>query len=275
METPLLSPAGNTDPNIESLTTSNPNCYLQTSPEFAMKRLLASGSGSIYQICKAFRNGESGRRHRIEFTMLEWYRVGFDYHQLMADVAALLSVLLGNKSVKKISYKALFEEHLHINPHLVDRSDLVKLVQREVDYQVAENDSRDLLLELLMTHLVEPKMDPAVLVFIHDYPASQCALAEVDDDDEGNAIARRFELYSGGFELANGYQELTDWQEQQKRFTEENRKRKTKGLPEIVPDNLLVSALQHGLPQCSGVALGLDRLLMLMLGTDHIDTVAF
>ncbi len=275
VETPLLSPAGNTDPNIESLTTSDPCSYLQTSPEFAMKRLIASGSGSIYQICKAFRKGESGRRHRTEFTLLEWYRVAFDYHQLMADVVALLQQFLGGRTIVKVSYRQLFQDYLGFDPHQIKKTKLADIAHSEAGYRVDDADSKDMLLELLMSHLIEPKLAPDALTFVYDYPASQCALAQVVTDDSGNAVARRFELYSGGIELANGYQELTDWQEQQRRFIEENRKRKMKGLPVIVPDNQLINALQHGLPQCSGVALGIDRLLMLMLKADNIDLVVF
>lgn len=275
METPLLSVAGNTDPNIESLTITEPFGYLQTSPEFAMKRLLANASGSIYQICKAFRKGESGRRHRVEFTLLEWYRVGFDYHQLMADVVSLLQPLLGGRTVVKVSYSELFREHLAINPHQLEKSELADLAKSRVGYKAGRDDSRDTLLELLISHLIEPRLDPDVLTFVYDYPASQCALAQIIEDVEGHSVACRFELYSGGLELANGYQELTDWQEQQQRFTEDNRVRRKRGLPQVVADDQLISALRQGMPDCSGVALGLDRLLMLIADADRIDTVVF
>lgn len=269
VETPVLSKAGNTDPNIDSLQVSDPPGYLQTSPEFAMKRLLAAGSGSIYQLCKAFRKGEAGRRHNPEFTMLEWYRVGFSYHQLMDEVAELLGGVLGEKPVEKLSYRKVFQDQLSIDPHAVTQEELVALVSKHVNYD-GFSDAKDTLLDLLMSHVVEPTLGQGGFTFIYDYPATQCALAKVVEDEQGVSVAQRFELYVEGAEIANGYQELTDPKEQQSRFAADNEKRVKAGAQEIPMDRHVIDALQSGLPECAGVALGVDRLLMLMLREDNI-----
>lgn len=237
-----------------------------------MKRLLAAGSGSIYQITKAFRGGEAGRRHRPEFTMLEWYRPELSYDQLMDEVADLVALMLGHAEVEKTSYRDLFLHHLGIDPHSVQLSELLALARTHADYRGA-GDDRDALLDLLISHVIEPELGRNGPTFVYDYPASQCALAKVTVDRHGNKVAQRFELYLKGIELANGYQELTDWREQERRFVADNEKRKRAGLPVLPMDEQLVAALRHGMPECSGVALGVDRLLMLMLGTDDIKDV--
>lgn len=273
VDTPLLSAAATTDPNIESLMLAKPRLYLQTSPEFAMKRLLASGSGSIYQITKAFRGGESGRRHRPEFTMLEWYGVGFSYHQLMDEVADLYRELVTDRPVKKVTYRELFMDQFNVDPHLVSVEELGALADTHTGYRMDAQDDKDSLLDLLMSHLIEPQLGDGCLTFVYDYPASQCALAKVAADQQGQTVAQRFELYADGVELANGYQELTDWREQEQRFTADNVKRAQRGQQQLPPDRTLLGALQHGLPECAGVALGVDRLLMLKLGITDIGEV--
>lgn len=275
VETPVLSRAGNTDPHIESLLVADPSGYLQTSPEFAMKRLLAAGSGSIYQLCKAFRKGEAGRRHNPEFTMLEWYRVGFSYQQLMDEVAQLFTMALGERPVEKLSYRQVFLDHLAIDPHVATREQLAALTDKHANYD-GGGDDKDTLLDLLMSHVVEPGLGQGGFTFIYDYPATQCALAKVAEDEQGVRVAQRFELYIEGTELANGYQELTDPQQQQRRFVADNEKRVQDGAQAVLIDQRLIQALQSGLPECAGVALGIDRLLMLMQQDDNIrNLIAF
>ena len=274
VETPLLGQAASTDVHLASLSVGDQQ-FLQTSPEFAMKRLLAAGSGAIYQICKSFRQGESGKRHNPEFTMLEWYRPDFDHFQLMAEVAELIISLLGERSVRQLSYRSAFAQVLGIDPHLADVSALLALAEQYTGYQ-ADGENRDTLLDLLMSQVIEPRLGQGELTFIYDYPASQCALAKVKIDAQEVAVAERFELYVDGIELANGYHELTDGDEQQRRFDADLAERKHHGLPELPADQKLVAALQSGMPDCAGVAMGLDRLLMLMAGSDSIrDVIAF
>ena len=276
VEVPLLATAASTDPHIDSILADcgGRQTYLQTSPEFAMKRLLASGSGAIYSIGKAFRNAESGRKHNPEFTLLEWYRPGFDDHALMDEVAALLGSVLPLADVEKLSYRAVFERHLGIDPHLASVAQLQRLAQAaaQIDW---EDDDRDTWLDVLMTHVIEPKLG-AGLTLIYDYPESQTALAKVCVDEQGQAVARRFEAYVGGMELANGYWELTDSEEQARRFAADLQTRQRLGLPEYQTDRRLVAALAAGMPDCAGVALGVDRLLMLASGAASIgEVIAF
>jgi lysyl-tRNA synthetase class 2 len=281
VETPLCSVAANTDPALESLTTSyaGPGCpdgirlYLQTSPEFAMKRLLAAGSGPVFQIGKAFRNGESGRLHNPEFTLLEWYRPGFDQHRLMREVAELVNSLLpAPRPVESLSYGEAFSRSLGIDPH---RASTQLLRECAIDYGVpgvAEFQlDRDGWLDLLLTHALEPRLGQDHLTFLYDYPASQAALARIREDQP--PVAERFELYLDGVELANGFHELTDAAEQQRRFEVDNHRRREQGKEQLPIDQHLLAALQAGLPDCSGVALGVDRLLMAVTGAAHIDEV--
>ncbi|MCW8885155.1 MAG: EF-P lysine aminoacylase EpmA, partial [Motiliproteus sp.] len=209
VETPILSAAAVADPHLDPLRSSyrgpgqqGLQLFLQTSPEYPMKRLLAAGSGPIYQICKSFRNGESGRRHNPEFTMLEWYRPGFDDRQLMAEVEALLLAVCGCSSARYISYRQLFIEHLQIDPHPADAMQLQKIAQQHLDIDL-QLDDRDGWLDLLFSHLIEPRLQQATFVF--DYPETQAALAQVCEDEAGVKVARRFELFVQGIELANGY----------------------------------------------------------------------
>lgn len=278
VETPLLSHAIGTDPNLHPVTANYQpypqapvdTLYLQTSPEFAMKRLLAAGSGPIYQLCKAVRNGESGTRHNPEFTMLEWYRPGFTLAQLMDEVEALVVAVLGPRSFTRLTYHELFQQQLGIDPHAISDSGLQALVATHVDLHQAET-HRDTLLELLYNQVIEPALQEPV--FIHEYPATQAALARITQDAQGRAVALRFELVIGGMEIANGYDELADAAEQQKRFSADQALRRTRGLPEFPVDTRLLAALQHGMPACAGVALGVDRLLMLQCGARDISAV--
>lgn len=274
VETPLLCSRGITDPAIEPLLVSG--CvsvaggtrYLQTSPEYAMKRLLAAGSGPIYQITKAFRDGEAGHRHNPEFTLLEWYRPGMGQHQLMEEVAALVSACLGERPWQALSYRELFQRSVGLDPFNDSLASLEESARARVDVGDLRGD-RDLWLDLLLTHCVEPWLVQQGLCFVYDYPASQAALARVSKRD-GHLVGERFELYVDGIELANGYHELADAAEQRARFEEDNRRRRARGQPERELDEALLAALEAGLPDCSGVALGVDRLLMLMTGETDI-----
>lgn len=278
VETPVLSRCAVSDPFIDSLEVSfgfqpgveDERLYLQTSPEYAMKRLLAAGSGDIYSMAKVFRNGESGRRHNPEFTMLEWYRQGFDDRQLMAEVDALLRSVIPNLEVSYLSYAQLFESELGLDPHTASLEQLQRVCREHVDAPF-EDDDRDTWLNLLMSHVLEPRLQGAV--FIHSYPASMAALAQLREDEQGRPVAARFELFVNGIELANGYHELTDAAEQERRLQADQQQRAALGLPQRPLEQRLVQALEAGLPDCAGVALGVDRLVMLALGADGLDQV--
>jgi lysyl-tRNA synthetase class 2 len=281
VETPALSASGATDPHLDSFCTryTGPGAaagrpvYLQTSPEFAMKRLLASGSGPIYQICKSFRNGELGRRHNPEFTMLEWYRPGFDYHALMSEVDALLQLLLDTMPAEKLSYAAVFKQRLGIDPHTAATA-LLRDCAAMHRLSVSDTfpDDHDAWLNLLWTHLIEPDLGRGDRpLFVFDYPTSQAMLARIRPDSP--AVAERFEVYVDGVELGNGFQELADSSEQRRRLEEDCRRRREAGLVEMTPDERLLAALEQGLPFCSGVAMGVDRLLMLQTGKIDLDEV--
>jgi len=276
VETPLLAPGGITDPSIEPLVVlegvslEGPR-YLQTSPEYAMKRLLAANPEPIYQIAKAFRDGEAGARHNPEFTLLEWYRPGFDHHRLMDEVAELVTALLPGRDVCKTGYRQLFIEELGIDPCIAKPSELQNLARDYIDPGDLEGDC-DMWLDLLMSHVIEPRLADRGLCFIFDYPASQAALSNIVEVDDAQ-VGQRFELYVDGVELANGYCELLDATEQRRRFVSDNLRRKERGLPARPLDERLLSALEHGLPFCSGVALGMDRLLMLQAGVADIREV--
>lgn len=273
VDTPLLGPAPSSDPQQQCLEVSLPGGarrYLQPSPEYAMKRLLAAGSGSIYQICKAFRAGEEGPRHRTEFTLVEWYRVGFGYRALMDEVAALVCGLLERQAVQVFSYCELFARHVGVDPLAApDEALWQRVAAAGIEPSAALRAAgRDAALDLLLTRLIEPAIAPLGAVFVVDYPASQAALARLRPDCP--ALAERFELYVDGIELANGFNELADAAEQRRRFEADNHRRRALGLPPVPLDEGLLAALQHGLPDCAGVALGFDRLLMLAAGIDDI-----
>ncbi|WP_147652369.1 EF-P lysine aminoacylase EpmA [Vulcaniibacterium gelatinicum] len=284
VETPVLSRAGNTDPNIASFslefsgrTDGAPRTrWLRTSPEYPLKRLLAAGVGDCYELGRVFRDGEAGGRHNPEFTMLEWYRVGWDHRRLMDEAAELVQralALVGRRAARTdTSFRALYRERLGLDPFTADEAAL-RAALGEVRI-APEGLTRDDWLDLLMTHRLQPSFPSDQLLVVYDYPASQCALARIRPDDP--PVAERFELYLGPLELANGYHELADAAEQRARFERDRAVRAQRGQPVPPLDEALLAALAHGLPGCAGVALGVDRLLMAMLGTDRIaDVLAF
>ena len=283
VETPALSTAGVTDPHVDSLRVSAPRLgvsgYLSTSPEYAMKRLLAAGSGDIFQICHAFRDGERGRLHNPEFTLIEWYRVGFDVEQLMNDVEALLGAMLAPFSTSprwqpamRLSYREAMRRYAGIDP-FDDSIDTMSaaLARRGVALPPGLGDERDPWLDLLMSTVVGPQLGHGALCFIHDYPASQAALARVRPGEP--PTAERFEACYRGVELANGFRELTDAAEQRTRFETQQAARRREGRDAPPVDERLLAALAAGLPDCSGVALGFDRVVMLACAASTIDEV--
>jgi len=281
VDTPVLSQAAPTAPYLDSFETSfkaGTNLqtrYLHTSPEFAMKRLLAAGSGPIYQIAKVFRNGELGRLHSAEFVMLEWYRPGFTLAMLMTEVDALMQYLADTKPAIKITYHQLFEDHLNVDCFACSDKTLQQLALDHLpalphDWQA----DRDGWLEILMSEFIEPRLaDLDRPVMVYDFPASQAQLAKCSQSASGHRVAERFELYAGGMELANGYDELCDAAELRQRFERDNQQRQQHGKPVMPVDEHLLAAMQTGLPQCSGVALGLDRLLMLLTQQHTLEAV--
>ena len=288
VETPMLSSNATVDIYINSFSTEfepiggGPvqTYYLHTSPEFPMKRLLAAGSGDIYSLGRVFRNGEAGGRHNPEFTMLEWYRVGMDQQRMMDDVSSLLSSICNFSEVRRCSYGELFEEYLGVNPYTVDTSELDQLVQKKVDESLTGLERNDCL-DLLFSKYIEPYLggvnkNTLEGVFVCDYPADMSALARLRVNEQGLEVAARFELFVKGIELANGYHELLDANEQEKRFKAEQKKRQNRGFDIYPYDKRMVQALAHGMPDCAGVAMGVDRLLMLMMNTKAIgDVLAF
>lgn len=279
VETPLLSTETATDPHIHSFslndTLNDRRLYLQTSPEFAMKRLLAAGSGSIFQICKAFRSGESGHRHNPEFTILEWYRQGFDHIQLIDEVDQLLQQTLNIPAGKTTSYQACFMQHLQLDPLTANEGQLLNCADHwQLPKPQHAINNRDDWLDYLFSQLIMPKLGQNGADFIDRYPASQAALARLDKQNPKTAL--RFEAFVHGVELANGYHELTDATEQANRISADNQQRKQQQQTELPTPHHLLGALNHGLPDCAGVALGIDRLLLLKLNRNHINqTLSF
>ncbi|MCC6202232.1 MAG: EF-P lysine aminoacylase GenX [Gammaproteobacteria bacterium] len=281
VETPLLARFSVTDPAIAAVAVpqagtdsgaARATWFLQTSPEYAMKRLLAAGSGSIYQISKAFRCGESGRRHALEFTLLEWYRLGFDQQALMDDVANLLAHLTGTRNAIRRSYRTMFRDGTGIDPVHASDAELRAAVQRLVPgWDPDALYDRAIWLDLIFSHALAPTLGHDGPEFIFDYPLAQAALARRSPDDAD--CAARFELFVGGMEIANGYHELTDAAEQRARFAADNARRRQLGLPERDADPRLLAALDYGLPDCAGVALGIDRLLLLLQGRQRLEEV--
>lgn len=277
VDTPCLSSAAVSDPQLRPFATDyipdgghgSQRLYLHTSPEYPMKRLLSAGSGCIWQLCKVFRNGETGGRHNPEFSMLEWYRLSFDHHQLMDEVDALVVGVLGCATARRVTYASLFVEHLALDIHRCSDADLVRQGRQRCSF--SGEMPRDGWLDLLFSHCIEPALQAPTMVYA--FPASQAALAQVVNDDDELPSAARFELFVQGIELANGYLELTDAAEQARRFCSDQRQREVMGIAALPVDTRLVNALESGLPACAGVALGLDRLVMLALGAQRIDQV--
>lgn len=243
-----------------------------------MKRLLAAGSGPIYQICKVFRNGEAGRLHNPEFTMLEWYRPGFDQHALMDEVEALAAGLLADiitAPAERVTYADAFRRYAGVDVHKASLAALQDCVRESGIAAVPglDDHDRDAWLDLLLTHVVEPQLGRGRLCFIHDYPAAQAALARIRHHPPAPAVAERFELYVNGVELASGYHELRDGQEQRRRFERDKALRRAARIADIPLDENLLAALEQGLPACAGVAVGVDRLVMLALGAVDIREV--
>ena len=275
VDVPAMSRRATSDPHIDSITAqcSGDIAYLATSPEFALKRLLAGGLGDCYYLGKAFRNGEAGGRHNPEFTMLEWYRLGWDDHRLMIEVGELLSQLLKITRVCSYSYRALFLQELGLDPHRASLQELTDCVARELELSFEPADP-DECLDLLMSHHIEPRLgERDAITLVYDFPASQAALARVAADEQGVPVARRFEAYAGGMELANGYWELIDAPEQLRRFEADHRYRRDNGKPVYPFEERLVQALEQGMPACAGVAMGVDRIVMLACGAKRIDEV--
>ena len=273
VSTPTLGSAGVNDVHLRSLTVplGSHLGYLQTSPEHAMKRLLANGSGPIYQICPAYRAGELGARHNIEFTILEWYQPEYSINDLIGEVKELLQTIC-NLEFGVTSHKKMFEKHCGINPHTATVQELSSLVKvRGIDavHLDDDEDSRADYLDLLFSTQVEPHLDAVVIV---DFPACQAALANFGTNDSGEKIARRFEFFISGVEIANGYDELCDGDEVLRRFDYNNSIRERRDLPVIPLDSRAVTAMSKLMP-CSGVALGVDRLLMHLCGERDITKV--
>lgn len=284
VETPILTHGSPTDCHLDPFTTEfhpsgwrktagSETGYLHTSPEFAMKRLLSRGFGDIFQICKVFRNGEAGRIHNPEFTMLEWYRHGFTMDALIDEVCALLQTTLGQRSVERNPYGDLFKAKTGLNPLQASIDEITKCCASRGKNAPAFATIIDGL-QFIMSELIEPCFNPAAISVVSHYPADQAVFAALDPEDPH--VALRFEVYCGGMELANGFEELGDWQENERRMVQENEKRRAMGKPVLTLDRYFIDALKTGLPRCSGVALGLDRLIMLALGKRSIaEVIAF
>jgi elongation factor P--(R)-beta-lysine ligase len=278
VETPMLSLSAATDVQIESfgVPVGAQMRYLHTSPEFPMKRLLAAGSGDIYQVCRVFRQDEAGRHHNPEFTLLEWYRLGWDASRLAKEVTELIGAVARAlerpvpAGVRRVSYAEAFGETLGVDPHSATSIELAA-VARERGIQTVGEFGRDAWLDLLFSERVAPAFPADVLTVVDDYPASQAALARVRPGTP--PVAERFEVFAGPMELANGFHELTDAHEQLARFEKDNRERVLRGQQSLPADERLLAALDAGLPDCAGVALGLDRLLMWLGGWERIDEV--
>jgi lysyl-tRNA synthetase class 2 len=278
VETPIMVNAPVSDVNIGSVKTevpghAGPPLFLHTSPEYAMKRLLAAGSGDIFQVCHVFRGAERGRQHNPEFTMVEWYRLGFSLEQLMREVADLVRAVLGQDlPLEFVSYRDAVRRHAGFDPLDAGIEDLQRVAQAlGLDARHAREAGRDELLDLIVGAQVGPALGAATLTFMHRYPASQAALARLDSQDP--RLALRFELYHRGVELANGYHELSNAAEQRMRFAADQQARAARGLPVASLDQNLLAALEAGLPDCAGVALGFDRVLMLATHAASIEDV--
>jgi lysyl-tRNA synthetase class 2 len=274
VETPILSRAGNSDPNIRCFSTDeDQKRYLRTSPEYAMKRLLASGHRHIYELGRVFRADEQGRFHNPEFTLLEWYRSEVSYLEL-ADETAELIRLCGHGAyddwpLQRWSYRELFREYTGLDPFFCTESDLSGCAAERGIHAAVRGPTE--WLDLILARVIQPSLPGECITVVCDYPPEQAALARIRADDP--AVAERFEVYLGQMELANGYQELRDPAEQKARFEREVRLREARAEESAPIDFNLIAALEHGLPECSGVALGVDRLLMSLLKLERMDSV--
>lgn len=270
VDTPALSEAAAPEPALVSMQTQIESLgaphYLHTSPELAMKRLLAAGSGDIYQVCRVFRDAELGRWHQPEFTMLEWYRLGFDVEALMREVRDWIVDALAPyrhvDSVRMLRYADVFRDRLEVDPH-GDCADLAERLRAE-GIDADRSFDRDALLDLALTTSIAPAFPREGLTFVYDYPASQAALARIRAGDP--PVAERFEAFLGPLEIANGFHELTDPSEQRRRFAGENARRERHGRAAVVIDETFLAALERGLPECAGVAVGFDRLVAFAIG---------
>lgn len=284
VETPTLSQGTVTDVYIEALTCrynflsdssdqNSTNLFLQTSPEFHMKRLLASGYGSIFQIAKAFRHEEAGRYHNPEFTILEWYRLGFDLFDLIKEMASLLTEILGCTEPTIDTYQNIFKANVNVDPLTATRDELLALIARygKSSQWLSDEVDSDILLQFVFSEIIESQIGKTAPIFIYNFPKSQASLAKLCPSD--TRVAQRFECYYQGIELANGFNELTDSDLQLERFQFDNHKRAGKNMEIKRIDEYFISALSSGLPQCSGVALGIDRLVMLALNSASIKEV--
>ncbi len=280
VETPCMSQATVTDVHLVAFEThlvapgygQGLPLWLMTSPEYHMKRLLAAGSGPIFQLCRSFRNEEKGRYHNPEFTMLEWYRPCYDMYRLMNEVDDLLQQVLECEAAETLSYQQAFLRYLDIDPLSADKDQLREAAAKLDLSNIADTEEdRDTLLQLLFVTGVEPQIGKERPTFVYHFPATQASLAQISTED--HRVAERFEVYFKGIELANGFHELTDAREQRQRFDQDNRKRAARGLPQQPVDMNLLAALEAGLPDCSGVALGVDRLVMLALGAESLEEV--
>ena len=279
VDTPLLSSATVTDPYVLSIpalcldTGREYLGYLQTSPEYAMKRLLAAGIGSIYQICKAFRQGDCGKLHHPEFTLLEWYRPGFDHHALMDEMDILLQAIFTTPAAERLSYQQVFMQFVGIDPHVASVDDVMQCVrQHGIHFNSQTATDYNTGLDLLLTHCIGPQLGHDCPLFLYDFPITQAALAKIRYT-EIPPVASRFEVYFKGIELANGFHELQDAKEQRKRFLQDLAYRKEHNIQQVPLDEKLLAALAAGLPDCAGVALGIDRLVMLALGKQSVAEV--
>lgn len=278
VETPVLSEFGVTDVHLSTFSTQfvspfgeqSKTLWLSTSPEYHMKRLLAAGSGPIFQLCHVFRNEESGHRHNPEFTMLEWYRPHFDMYRLINEVDDLLQQILECPPAESLSYQFVFQEYVGLDPLSADKSELAAKA-KQYHLLSADEEDRDTLLQFLFSTVVEPKIGLENPVAVYHFPATQAALAQISSED--HRVAERFEFYYQGLELANGFHELSDAKEQLRRFELDNIEREKMGLPAQQLDHRFLAALKAGIPNCSGVALGVDRLLMIAMNASQIDEV--
>jgi lysyl-tRNA synthetase class 2 len=274
VETPLLAAEVIPELHIEPIVTTSGE-FLQASPELHMKRLLASGATAIFQVTRSFRDGERGQLHNPEFTIVEWYRTGDDMYAGIQLLDELLQALLNTPPALRTAYAEAFQRHLQICPHTCTLEALHEVaVRTRVDASsIRECDNRDEWLNLLLATRIEPQLGLDCPEIIYHYPASQASLSQLTTDDAGNHVAERFELYYRGIELANGFHELSDAQEQRRRFEEVNEARRADGRRALPLPESLLAALEHGLPDSTGVALGFDRLTMLAIGASSIDEV--